>query len=151
MIEERILVRVAKDQFNVIVGHVLNAAPLSKAEADRLAGRSPVVAAPDDPAPQPSRKLTRNSRPAVRRSRGRQYPLAKRWLRSRPRPPADGSSATRFTSARFRKFQEGLRTSRASAAYFAISQASPDRPPAMPARGPLRRMGARAARVKAIA
>jgi hypothetical protein len=74
MIEERIIVRVAKDQFNVIVGHVLNAEPLSRAEADRLAHSqtrsqkvmqvldAPVVAAaapapepvPDDPAPQPS-------------------------------------------------------------------------------------------------
>jgi hypothetical protein len=56
MSEERIIVRVAKDQFNVIAGHVLNAEPLTKAEADRLAGHSPVapvVAAaapvPDDP------------------------------------------------------------------------------------------------------
>jgi hypothetical protein len=74
MIEERIIVRVGKDQFNVIVGHVLNAEPLTKAEADRLAHSqtrsqkvtqvldAPVVAAaapvsepvPDDPAPQPS-------------------------------------------------------------------------------------------------
>jgi hypothetical protein len=58
MIEERVIVRVGKDQFDVIVGHVLNAAPLSRAEADRLVGRSPVVAAPepvpDDPTPQPS-------------------------------------------------------------------------------------------------
>jgi hypothetical protein len=51
--QERIIVRVAKDQFNVIAGHVLNAAPLTKAEADRLARRSPVVAAPE-PSPSPA-------------------------------------------------------------------------------------------------
>jgi hypothetical protein len=55
MIEERIIVRVAKDQFNVIVGHVLNAEPLSRAEADRLAGRSSVVAAAA-PTPEPRRE-----------------------------------------------------------------------------------------------
>jgi hypothetical protein len=53
LIEERIIVRVGKDQFNVIAGHVLNTEPLTKAEADRLAGRSPVVAAPE-PSPSPA-------------------------------------------------------------------------------------------------
>jgi hypothetical protein len=68
MIEERIIVRVAKDQFNVIVGHVLNTEPLTKAEADRLAGRSPVVAAAaplPDPAPQPSPPAPLPSPPAA--------------------------------------------------------------------------------------
>jgi hypothetical protein len=36
LIEERIIVRVAKDPFNVIVGHVLNAEPLTNAEAGCL-------------------------------------------------------------------------------------------------------------------
>jgi hypothetical protein len=53
MSEERFVIRTAAG-FSVIAGVKLNAEPLSKAEADRLAGSPAAAPVPDDPAPQPS-------------------------------------------------------------------------------------------------
>jgi hypothetical protein len=52
--EERIVVRVGKDRFNVIAGHVLNAEPLSRIEADELARVPAAASAALDPAPEPA-------------------------------------------------------------------------------------------------
>jgi hypothetical protein len=45
MIEDRFIVGVGKDKFDVIAGHKLNTEPLDRAEADRLA-HEPVKPAP---------------------------------------------------------------------------------------------------------
>ncbi len=58
MSEERFIVGIGEGKFNVIAGHKLNAEPLSRAAADRLAHEpvKPAAKAPEAPSPPPSKR-----------------------------------------------------------------------------------------------
>jgi hypothetical protein len=67
MSEDRLIVGIGEGKFNVIAGHKLNAEPLTRAEADRLAHEpvKPAAKLPprEAPPPPPKRKPAAQSAP----------------------------------------------------------------------------------------